>query len=813
MPNSSSSRELTFEPAHYSLWWPIIGLLTILCVTFYPYLFEGKIMLPTDMFDTMTAPFNAEYGPPQAQNHYFFDAIVQTYPYKIETQRALQNGRLAFWNTHILGGYPQYAETLSNNFDPTNILFLWLPAITAIHLQIFLQIFIAGIGMLMLLRFLGVMRWVNLLFSVAYMLNGMFIATFVIRWAIGSFCWVPFIVFMMARFLSSNDHRDLLYGIVFIALSYVGGNIQSSFYIVCIIAAVLLWYPSTFSLLKRGGLIFLAITSSVLLSAIMWMPILQLLYQVLFCGGSLNSTSVYVGYSIAHRLLSLPMLIVFPFPEVLGSPQIFSPRIIAGLDITNFNGSIGFIPAVFAISGCIAFWRKKTLRPFIILILAALFLPILTPLYALLYHRVFMVASFAMCVVGARYFEIFFSDAKLRLRTLKLSSIGLMAILIVLTIVSIIFTVMHHSLAARMHTLLEPKLLSSTFGIGNGSWMFGRIEKTIQFYSFYSPHLWLPVLLAAFSLGVLWQFHRSKLEKTSTIAMISMATFAQLILFARMTLPSIDPVKFPVYPKNKIVSFLQSDTSGSRYYTWRDTIREPIILSANSSNVYNLCDFNGYESLTSRSLSVLYNKRIPKDSLDLRLLGLASVRYILTGSRVIQSPNALRTFSADGVIVYQNLLCKPRAFFVDHIKIVASDSALASELLRKDFDGSTAVFQKEDRPDIVAFDSTNDSVRIVHAGENDVRLESQTASKALLILTDSYYPGWKCYVDGQERRIYKANGFMRGVVVDSGRSTILFRFEPNIFSAGITTSVIALAACLGAMIFLNLRNRKKFKVD
>jgi len=806
----SFSRELTFEPAHYSLWWPVAGLLAVLAIVFYPYLFEGKIMLPTDMFDTMTAPFNAEYGPPQAQNHYFYDGIVQAYPYKIETQEALRKGHLAYWNTHILGGYPQYAETLANNFDPSNILLLWLPAITAMHVQIYLQIFIAGIGMLLLLRFLGVSRWVNLLFSAAYMLNGMFIATSGIRLTTGSFCWVPFLALMLALFLSSKEWRYLLYGMLFTALAYVGGSIQSSFYVACIITVILLWYPSTFSLLKRVSLVFLAIMSSMLLSAIMWMPTLQLFYQVLFGGGSLNSTNVYTGYSILHRFLSLPMLIVFPFPELLGSPQIFSPRIIAGLDVTNFNGSIGFIPALFAISGCIVFWRNKTLRPFIILILGAIFLPILTPLYKLLYHRVFIVASFAMCVTGAVYAETFFSDASLRLRTLKISSIALSTLLIMLTIVCAIVTFAHQSLVARLNALLAPKLLSSAFGVGNESWAFGRIEKTLHYYSFNSPYLWISMLLAVLSIGALWQYHRSKLGKRPMMAVISIATVAQIILFARMTLPSVNPVSFPVYPKNKIISFLQSDTSDSRYCVWRDAVRETTILPANSSDVYNIADYSGYESLTSPSLSVLYNKRTPADSLNLRLLGLASVRYILTGSRVIESPDAARRFSADGVTIYENLLSKPRAFFANHINIVASDSAVVSALLRNDFDGSSAVFQRDDSPDPTSVDSnSHDSVRIIHAGENELLLESHTASKALLVLTDSYYPGWKCSVNGQRRRIYRANGFMRAVVVDSGRSSIVFRFEPAVFTAGATTSLIAFLFWLSALAYLNLRSRKK----
>src|SRR5204863_6850171 len=125
-------------------------------ITYFPYLFGGKTFLPSDMFDTMMAPFNAQYGPPQAQNHFPFDGLAQTFPYKTQTKEALQNGRLSYWNPHILAGYPEYAESMANNFDVFNVLLLWFDPATVIHLETVLELLVAGIGMLLLLRFFGV---------------------------------------------------------------------------------------------------------------------------------------------------------------------------------------------------------------------------------------------------------------------------------------------------------------------------------------------------------------------------------------------------------------------------------------------------------------------------------------------------------------------------------------------------------------------------------------------------------------------------------------------------------------------------------
>src|SRR5436190_3225213 len=108
------------------------------------------------MYDTMMAPFNGEFRPPQAQNHYPIDGLLQGLPYKVQTKEALQKGKLSYWNPYILGGYPQYAESLGNNFDIFNVMLLWADPVDVFHWETVLELFIAGIGMILLLRFMGV---------------------------------------------------------------------------------------------------------------------------------------------------------------------------------------------------------------------------------------------------------------------------------------------------------------------------------------------------------------------------------------------------------------------------------------------------------------------------------------------------------------------------------------------------------------------------------------------------------------------------------------------------------------------------------
>ncbi|MFI5263323.1 MAG: YfhO family protein, partial [Candidatus Kapaibacterium sp.] len=341
-------------PQHYHVRWLIAALALILGITFFPYLFGGRTFLPVDLFDTMMAPWNAEYGLPQAQNHYIFDGLAQTYPYKVQTKEALEKGKFAYWNPHILGGYPQYAETLANNFDIYNMLLVWMSPLDFMHWQTVLELLTAGIGMIFLLRFFGISPLINLLFSTAYMLNSMFIQTAMNRWIVASFCWMPFVVLMILRYFHNDRKENLLYASVFLALIFLGGNFQTSFFAVFVIAIIALWYPSinpVHKIAKRMTVLIGISVAAFALSAFMWLPTLELFIQTLFHGGSLHS-DINPEHSIVHRLITVLFLPAFFFPEIMGNAQTYNLKNIAGVDVMNFNGAIGFLPLLFALWGC-----------------------------------------------------------------------------------------------------------------------------------------------------------------------------------------------------------------------------------------------------------------------------------------------------------------------------------------------------------------------------------------------------------------------------------------------------------------------------
>ncbi len=151
-----------------------IGLLILtLALAFFPVLFNGRTMLPSDLIDTMTLPFSQYYGPQHAYNSLITDGYLQFYPLKYFTQQAYQHGFFAFWNPYILNGYPQYLEGMwTYNFV------LFLPINAAFDLILLLPLLVAGIGFYALMRDYNVRPGVARIFATAYMLNALFILEF-----------------------------------------------------------------------------------------------------------------------------------------------------------------------------------------------------------------------------------------------------------------------------------------------------------------------------------------------------------------------------------------------------------------------------------------------------------------------------------------------------------------------------------------------------------------------------------------------------------------------------------------------------------
>jgi hypothetical protein len=84
---------------------------------------------------------------------------------------------------------------------------------------------------------------------------------------------------------------------------------------------------------------------------------------------------------------------------------------------------------------------------------------------------------------------------------------------------------------------------------------------------------------------------------------------------------------------------------------------------------------------------------------------------------------------------------------------------------------------------------TNDPVDLLDRQSDRVVLQTTLGCRSLVVLGDTYFPGWTARVDGQPTRIYEVYGALRGVVVPGGRHRIVFEYFPRSVQIGMLLSL------------------------
>ena len=88
------------------------------------------------------------------------------------------------------------------------------------------------------------------------------------------------------------------------------------------------------------------------------------------------------------------------------------------------------------------------------------------------------------------------------------------------------------------------------------------------------------------------------------------------------------------------------------------------------------------------------------------------------------------------------------------------------------------------------------NVTVISYTPNKSILDCETDQDAFLYVSDTYYPGWRAYVDGKETKIYRANLAFRAVEVPKGKHAIVFKYVPMSFYIGLCLTIIGFLLCI-----------------
>ena len=137
----------------------------------------------------------------------------------------------------------------------------------------------------------------------------------------------------------------------------------------------------------------------------------------------------------------------------------------------------------------------------------------------------------------------------------------------------------------------------------------------------------------------------------------------------------------------------------------------------------------------------------------------------------------------DGGTVYHNEQAQPRAFLVGAVRPLRQLSDLQS------FDPSKEAFVTAPPPSDL--EPGSGEVRWLHTKADSLELSVTTETTQLLVVTDSFYPGWTCTVDGAPVPLFAANLASRGVYLSPGTHMVRMEFRPESFRNGLVGAMIS----------------------
>ena len=705
------------------------------------------------------------------------DLMNENFPYRFALGKALKAGDWPLWVRELYGGFPLLARSEAGVCYPFNIiLFGLLPPYLALNLTILLTLVIAGVGMYFYARDIGATALPALLGGIAFSFSGFLLAHLKHLSIANAACWLPVGLLLLERAVARHSYRPLLWFAVVFGLQHLSGNAQTAYY--CGVL-YLLYFP--FRLLNRyratrppqnerriSGLVLDALKSRLiwcfagalvlgsLLAAVQLVPTYELV--------SLSQRSGGVTFEYASSYAyDLTSFWTFLFPYANGD--------IGNLTYTGkgifwesygYVGVLTFVLALYAALRSRSSWHVR----FFAITAATSYLLVLgpaTPVYRLVFTT----------VPGMRYFRF-------PTRLLLITDLSLVAL------ASLGLTRLGTQVAGRARTDGDPGPMG---------------------------------------------FRRSSIVQ----ALAVLITIADLLYFQMRQNPVVDAKTWEKPPAT--AGILTADSSLFRVFCvggnhahrrtfeqaqgWEGDL-QPFVeqrefLQPSSNVLYGLSSPNGYANLTPNYLVDVWGDqnragivtRMASTRGDVfqptpafwKLMRMYNVKYMTSFWPFAPAPNLTPLGGYGGAFLYRNDDFLPRAYLVGEVTPV-SDDVMALGMLASDaFDPQRSVLLVAPPPSFhPGRGAASGSVDFLHYTSEGAELKVRASQEAILVFSDSYYPGWVADVDGSVTPIYRANMTQRAVVVPSGEHRVTFRFKPMTVFVGFCVSLASLIVLLGWLL-------------
>ncbi len=90
-----------------------------------------------------------------------------------------------------------------------------------------------------------------------------------------------------------------------------------------------------------------------------------------------------------------------------------------------------------------------------------------------------------------------------------------------------------------------------------------------------------------------------------------------------------------------------------------------------------------------------------------------------------------------------------------------------------------------------------------------IRLQTNAPARQLLVISESFHPGWIATAEGKQQTIVRVNGDFMGCVVGPGQAELRLDFRPSSLIAGQRLSAFGLSLLMAAVLIGICRGGEK----
>jgi len=715
---------------------------------------------------------------------------------EIFMEDVMANGHLPYWNPYIFCGMPHMAAmNAATMFVPTSLVLHLMKLSLPIYFLfgVSITISLSGFFMYLFVQGLGVSRLTGVISGVFFALCGSFVSYINPGHDVMMFsnAMIPLVFF----FLNKGAREDKL---VYYVLTGCMLGIQSMatmyqvvlYTAICLTAYFLFLLISGKKSIKHIGYYIITAVIAIMVSAI---QMVQSFYYIK------HSFRAGVDYAFFTSWSMHPIeTITYIYPKFFGFMESTywgrSPFILS-------SDYLGILPLLLAAAGIFFVFKDRRVKFFLFFAACVLVLAFggYTPIYKLLYKipvvngfrapvrwlGLFAFSIITLSAFGFEFLSNYFKSQEKDARKTRYFILGSLAFGALSLLALIIFA------------LGEQGFVSSLKGLELVTKRFPQqsLDFIVQIlYQMIRDDMLLLVVYFSLGFGLIYLVLKGRIGKGLFFAGCLLLVFADN--GARFFLPRT----FEAGGTQVTVQAVKTEPAGQEDPR-RAEIRNALNADRSLYRVLPMGDlFNknwfvedkiqscgGYHSAPL----AIYNAMQSSGCLnDFRFIDLLNVKYFLSETP-LDHP-FLKLMNDGKVKVYQNITAFPRAFLIPAVEVVPKEKTF-ERMKEQKFDPRVKLFLSEDMKEpLEPATFLGNEVKLWSFEENEIKMQSESKSNAMLFLSETYYPEWKAYIDGVETKIYLADGFFRAIYLPKGKHSVEFRWSPKIFYAGAGITLLGL---------------------